>query len=152
MRIQYTPLDPSDASITKENTDRLDDIVSYQSLGDEKVDTVHGVDKAAANGDTRGEWEWRAKGLLKLAGKLAHSHWEVLGWGEEEMGNKWVVTVFAKTLFTPAGIDIYSKDRTGVHPETLGKIKNALQEIEDEDVKKMAGEIFKIKVDDARKD
>jgi hypothetical protein len=149
VRIKYTPLEPSTASIAKGNTDRLDDMVSYQSLNGDKVSTVHGIDKAAGSGDTRGEWDWRGKGWLKIAG----SHWEVLGWGEEEgTGNKWVVTMFAKTLFTPAGIDVYSKERTGVKSGTMEDIKKALAEVDDPDVKKMSAEIFQIKVDDARND
>lgn len=149
VRIQYVPLEPSSTSIPKENTDRLDDIVSYQSLDGEKVHTVKGVDKCSSPGDQRGEWDWRGKGLLKIAG----SHWEVLGWGEEAAtGNKWVVTEFAKTLFTPAGIDVYSRDRSGLQPETLQEVKAALALVDDEDVKTMAGKLFEVKVDDARID
>jgi len=149
VRIRYTPLEPSSSSIQKDNTDRLDDMVSYQSLDGDKVHTVHGIDKCASSGEARGEWDWRGKGLLKIAG----SHWEVLGWGEEEgTGNKWVVTEFAKTMFTPAGIDVYSRDREGLRPETLEKVKGALTRIEDEDVRKLAVELFEVKVDDARKD
>ncbi|KAK5112995.1 hypothetical protein LTR85_011017 [Meristemomyces frigidus] len=149
VRIQYKPLEPSSPSIVKENTDRLDDLVSYQSLDGDKVHTINGVDKCSSSGGARGEWDWRGKGMLKVAS----SHWEVLGWGEEEgTGNKWVVTEFAKTLFTPAGIDVYSRDRSGVQPETLQKMKEALAEVEDEDVKKLAGQLFEVTVDDARKD
>ena len=155
VRIQYTPLEPSSPSIAKENTDRLDDLVSYQGLNSNKVSTVHGVDKVASSGTSgtsgtsRGEWDWRGKGLLMIAS----SHWEVLGWGEEEgTGNKWVVTMFAKTLFTPAGIDVYSKDRAGLKPETVEGIERALERIEDADVKKMAPQVFEIKSDDTRTD
>ena len=152
VRIKYTPLEPSSPSIAKENTDRLDDLVSYQGLNGDKVSTVHGIDKAASSGEGRGEWGWRGKGLLMIAS----SHWEVLGWGEEDgpsgTGNKWVVTMFAKTLFTPAGIDVYSKDRAGLRPEMVEGIKRALEVIEDGDVKKMAPLLFEIKSDDSRKD
>lgn len=75
----------------------------------------------------------------------------MLGWGEEETtGNKWVVTCFAKTLFTPAGVDLYSRDNTGLHLETVVAIKKALTEVEDEDIRKMAGDLFEVKIDDAR--
>jgi hypothetical protein len=148
VRIKYTPLDPSSPSIPKENTDRLDDLVTYQSLNNDKISTVNGVDKASSSGEGRGEWDWRGKGLLMIAS----SHWEVLGWGEEDVtGNKWVVTMFAKTLFTPAGIDVYSKDRIGLQPATLEGIKKALEGIEDADVKKLSPQIFEITSDDSRK-
>ena len=149
VRIKYTPLDPSIPTIAKEHTDRLDDLVSYQALDKEKVETVHGVDKSSSAGDARGEWDWRGKGLLKVAS----SHWEILAWGEEEgTGNKWVVTEFAKTLFTPAGIDVYSRDRYGLKEETLQAIKEALASVDDEDMKKLAEQLFEIQIDDARTD
>lgn len=149
VRITYTPLEPSTPSLGKEETDRLDDHVTYQSLDKDKVSSVHGVDKVSGDGESRGEWDWRGKGLLKVAG----SHWEVLGWGEEEgTENKWVVTMFAKTLFTPAGIDVYSQQRSGLQAETLEEIKKALAESKDEDVRKMADDIFEITIDDARPD
>lgn len=82
---------------------------------------------------------------------IASSHWEVLGWGEEAAtGNKWVVTMFAKTLFTPAGIDVYSKDRSGLQLETLEGIKKALEGIEDADLKKLSPQIFEVKVDEGK--
>lgn len=149
VRIQYTPLDPSSPSIPKDQTDRIDDLVSYQSLDGDKVSTVKGLDKAAGSGNSRGEWDWRGKGWLKIAG----SHWEVLSWGEEQdTGNKWVVTMFAKTLFTPAGIDVYSKDGSGVKDDTLQDIKSALSSLQDESIQQMASTLFEIKRDDSRTD
>lgn len=150
MRIQYTPLDPSSPAIPKDQTDRIDDLVTYQSVDaiSGKISSIRGVDKAAT-GDSRGEWDWRGKGWLMIAS----SHWEVLAWGEEASnGNKYVVTVFAKTMFTPAGIDIYSQTSAGVSAETLASIKEGLSNVNDNDVKKMAGDLFEIKRDDTRKD
>ncbi|EME84871.1 uncharacterized protein MYCFIDRAFT_187714 [Pseudocercospora fijiensis CIRAD86] len=150
VRIQYTPLEPSVASISADNTDRLDDLVTYQSLNGEKVSKVKGIDKAAGSGVNRGEWDWRGKGWLKVAS----SHWEVLGWGEEANNgnNKWVVTMFAKTLFTPAGIDVYSRSKEGLLHETLEEIKMALASIDDSGIGKLSEAIFEIKVDSARMD
>lgn len=150
VRIQYTPLEPSDPSIPKDETDRVDDLVTYQGLHSEKISSVKGVDKVAGSGESRGEWDWRGKGWLMIAS----SHWEVLGWGEEanNNGNKWVVTCFAKTLFTPAGIDIYSQSRQGLLPETLKSIEGALAAVDDADIKQMARDLFKIVIDEARQD
>ena len=150
VRIQYTPLEPSRPDVAKENTDRLDDLVTSQPLHGDKVSSIRGVDKVSGSGNGRGEWDWRGKGWLMIAS----SHWEVLGWGEEQNnnGNKWAVTAFAKTLFTPAGIDVYSQSRAGVLPETLEAIKAALAQVADQDVQKMAKDIFAIVIDDSRKD
>ncbi|KXL45868.1 hypothetical protein M433DRAFT_67257 [Acidomyces richmondensis BFW] len=147
VRIQYTPLEPTLPSISKENTNRIDDVVTYQGLSSEKIHTVAGIDICASTGDERGEWNWRGKGWLKIVG----SHWEILGWGEElETKNKWLVTIFAKTLFTPAGIDVYSKDGAGISEQTLTGIMAALASIEDENVQTMASHIFEINRDEAR--
>ncbi|KAK4624734.1 hypothetical protein CLAFUW4_05356 [Fulvia fulva] len=149
VRIQYTLLEPSSPEIIKTNTDRLDDLVTYQSLTGAKVSTVKGVDKTSGSGNRRGEWDWRGKGWLKIAG----SHWEILGWGEEEHnGNKWMVTMFVKTMFTPAGLDVYSKAREGLNAKTLADIKAALSKVEDGDVQKMVVELFEITSDGSRTD
>ncbi|EME45566.1 hypothetical protein DOTSEDRAFT_150688 [Dothistroma septosporum NZE10] len=149
VRIQYTLLPPSSPAIPQDSTDRLDDLVSYQSETGNRVSTVKGIDKVAGTGDSRGEWDWRGKGWLKIAA----SHWEVIGWGQEERnGNKWVVTMFAKTMFTPAGLDVYSKSRGGLSAKTLDDIKTALSQVDDEGVQKMAVELFEIKSDDSRID
>ena len=145
VRIQYTPIDSSSPSISNDDTDRLDDLVTYQSLDSDKVQTIKGIDTCSSQGDARGEWDWRGKGWLKVAS----SHWEILGWGNDSTGNKWAVTAFAKTLFTPAGIDIYSKDRCGLTEETLGSIKLALADIDDEVVKELTGQLFAVPVDGA---
>jgi len=113
--------------------------VSYQPLDSDKTSTVHGVDKMS--GSTHDAWDWRGKGWLIIAG----SHWEVLGWGEEEGGNAWVVTYFAKTLFTPAGIDFYSRDAKGLSQRTVSDIKEGLAGIKE--VETLAGEVFEVKVD-----
>jgi hypothetical protein len=145
VRIKYTPLPASSSSTPSESTDRIDDLVTYQSLTSSKISKIEGVDTASGNG--RGEWDWRGKGLLKIAS----SHWEVLGWGEEEgTGNKWIVTCFAKTLFTPAGVDLYSRDTAGLQAGTVAAIKKGLSEVEDEGIRKMAGDLFEVTIDDAR--
>ncbi|KAM3417043.1 hypothetical protein BST61_g8624 [Cercospora zeina] len=150
VRIQYTPLDPSSPSIAKENTDRVDDLVTSQPLHGVKVSSIRGIDTVAGTGESRGEWNWRGKGWLMIAS----SHWEILGWGEEQnnTGNKWAVTCFAKTLFTPAGIDVYSQGRGGIQPGTLESIKSALTQVDDTDIKSMAKDLFTIVIDDSRKD
>jgi len=119
--------------------------VTYQSLTSTKISTIAGVD--SASGEGRGEWDWRGKGWLKVAS----SHWEVLGWGEEVgTGNKWVVTCFAKTLFTPAGVDFYSAGRGGLQVDTVDAIKKGLAEMDDGEVRKMAGDLFELTIDDER--
>ena len=60
------------------------------------------------------------------------------------------MTMFAKTVFTPAGLDVYSGNASGVRADTLTAIKKALAEVEDESVRKLASEMFEIDVDGGR--
>ena len=78
---------------------------------------------------------------------IASSHWEVLGYGDLETEQQWAVTYFAKTLFTPAGIDVYSRKKEGLSEAVLAAVKEALAGIEHEPVQKLAEEIFEVKRD-----
>lgn len=126
VQITYKPL-PSDAS-------RLDDLLTYQSLASPKIKIISGTDTPAGPGC----WTWRGNGWLMLI----TSHWQVLGYGGEEGGEQWVVTYFEKTLFTSAGIDIYSREKDGLTDGTLESIKEALQKVDSEVVRGLAGQIF----------
>ncbi|RMZ73614.1 glycosyl hydrolase family 43 [Pyrenophora seminiperda CCB06] len=150
--ITYTPL-PSSAT----SPAHIDDLVTYQSLSSSKLKTVRGVDKPfsvvapGATPEAEGAEEraslgynWRGKGLLMIA----TSKWEILGYGEEEEGgNSWVVTYFAKTLFTPAGVDFYSR-KGRLSERTVGEIKAGLEGLGGE-VAKLAEGLFEVKMDDA---
>lgn len=52
--------------------------------------------------------------------KIATSQWQLLGFHvshdspAESEDPEWVVTYFASTLFTPAGLDIYSRTKDGL--------------------------------------
>ena len=120
-----------------QNAELLDDLVEYQPLGSTKQKKVEGIDTPDAT--TQGAYSWRGKGLLKIAS----SHWQVLGFGEEDGG--WAVTYFQKTLFTPAGIDIYARQKAGLSETLLEKIKQELRAVQDNDIKKLADTIFTIK-------
>lgn len=157
VRITYTPLPPSSTSKNNtEETDRLDDLVEYQTLDSPKLHTVRGVDKASLDSSDNGgknsndAWDWRGKGWLMIAS----SHWEVLGWadggGETVTGDTWAVTFFAKTLFTPAGVDVYSRDPQGLGQGIVAAIKDALAKSESEEVRVLAGQLFEIKMDDGK--
>ncbi|MCJ1364702.1 hypothetical protein MMC16_003817 [Acarospora aff. strigata] len=140
VRIAYSALSPA-----ANGADRLDDLVSYQALKADKIKTVHGVD--TASGKDSGAWDWRGRGLLAIAS----SHWEVLGSGGTG-DERWVVTYFAKTLFTPSGVDIYSRSKSGLSAGLVAGIREALNALEDSDLKRLAAEIFEITSDNTRPD
>ncbi|KAL8674835.1 MAG: hypothetical protein Q9168_000816 [Polycauliona sp. 1 TL-2023] len=127
---------------------QIDDLVKYQTSNSNKEKTIEGIDTPSA-GAKGGEWDWRGKGWLKVAS----SHWEVLGWGnlhsDATVGKtgeqeQWVVTYFAKTLFTPAGIDVYSRRKEGLGGQIVESIKKELGSCEDEAVSKLAAEVFEV--------
>ncbi|KAL9618683.1 MAG: hypothetical protein Q9160_006650 [Pyrenula sp. 1 TL-2023] len=114
VRITYTPLSPSPNQTPSSSPPKLDDLVQYTSGNPSptspntkaKEKTVHGTSTPTPG--KPGQYDWRGKGWLVIAG----SHWEVLGWGTTatEAGEvDWAVTYFAKTLFTPAGVDVYQR-------------------------------------------
>lgn len=122
MRISYKILPAKTASGPR----LLDDTV--ESVPTEKTwmpqpKSIRGIDTP----DGEGGWNWRGKGLLKLV----TSHWEVLGWGErKETGERWVVTWFEASLFTPAGLDVYCDRREGMSEGLYGDIVMALEGLE----------------------
>lgn len=86
---------------------------------------------------------------------IASSHWEILGFGEttpengtetgdEEESNAWVVTYFAKTLFTPAGVDVYSRRKEGVSQDVLEGIFRALKGLQVPEIGGLVDGVFEI--------
>ncbi|KAJ5971306.1 uncharacterized protein N7479_001224 [Penicillium vulpinum] len=133
VNITYELLPADTAGVQK-----LDDLVQYQALDSEIIKSVHGVDTPTP--DKPGAWDWRGKGWLMIAS----SHWECLGFGPTDDDNQWIVTYFAKTIFTPAGIDIYSKNKKGLPQTTVDQILNALKELGVKDMTDLVNIVFQI--------
>lgn len=140
VKISYKYLEPTDSPSDQGALSRLDDVVSYQTLTSDKVKTVHGIDTAC--GPHADDWDWRGTGWMKLVS----SHWEVIGYGQSP-GEEWAVTYFASTLFTPTGIDIISKSKGGISAETLSGIKASFAKFNDENIRKLALELFEVQID-----
>jgi hypothetical protein len=163
VRITYTPIPNSGSAggLGHVSGTHIDDVVTYQALdkSKSKVSTVRGVDKpfptgaptepasstapppATAEGEELASlgYGWRGKGWLMIAS----SKWEILGYGQEDgTGNSWVVTYFAKTLFTPAGVDFYSR-KGQLRPETVEGIKEAVKGLGG-NVAKLGSEVFEV--------
>lgn len=131
VRITYKPLSaPAGA---------LDDLVEYNPIDSDKHKTVLGIDTPDAT--RHSAYNWRGRGLLKIAS----SHWEVLGYGEEDGG--WMVTFFSKTMFTPAGIDVYALRKGGLSAQMIERIRGEIKKVEEPDFQRMADEMFAIKHD-----
>lgn len=137
--LTYKPIEPTKGS-NQSVLQRLDDTVSYQTLTSDKIKTIHGIDTACNEGTA--DWNWRGAGLLKLI----TGHWKILGVGQDS-GVDWAVIFFDSTYLSPSGIDILSKSKEGVSAETFSAIMEAVTKIEDTVVKRLAGEMFKVKQD-----
>jgi hypothetical protein len=135
VNITYTRLPKDDQGV-----ERIDDLVTYQPKNSDKIKTVHGVD---APKDQASAWEWRGKGLLMIAS----SNWELLGYGDLPNGHQWAVTYFAKTLFTPEGIDIYSRKKEGLPEEAIEGIQTSLRCIPAKEVDSLVGRLYQVTMD-----
>lgn len=100
---------------TKNSADSvLLDEVKYVKKGETK--TITGYDYPDPNDSSA--FVWRGKGLLRLA----KSKWKV---ALKDPDGQWAVIWFSKTLFTPEGVDIISRDRQ-IPEKTLNHIKSLM--------------------------
>lgn len=77
----------------------LSDSVEYFQHG--KTKSINGIDFPQDKNNT--VFVWRGKGLLKLL----KSKWQILYFDAE---NQWAIIYFEKTLFTPKGYDVISRN------------------------------------------
>ncbi|KAF7347708.1 hypothetical protein MVEN_01528000 [Mycena venus] len=117
------------SAIPGEPETTFDDLVSYElrlAKPGRSPSTVKGIDRLEKGAS--GRWKWRGKGLLMIA----TSKWQLLGFNvsptvqaasepSESKPNdpEWVITYFASTLFTPAGLDIYSRSKDALSDEFI---------------------------------
>jgi hypothetical protein len=96
----------------------LFDEVKYIKNGKER--TIKGYDRQ--NVADPNSFIWRGKGLLFIA----KSNWQVRLMDEK---GQWAVIWFSKTLFSPEGVDIISRDKI-LKAEILQEIKNKMMQDE----------------------
>lgn len=62
---------------------------------------------------------------------------------------EWAVTYFASTIFSPAGVDIYSRSKGAgaSSPEVVEAVTRALLGMEDEGLKRLGGELYEVRMD-----
>ncbi|KAL9939327.1 hypothetical protein V8E36_002140 [Tilletia maclaganii] len=116
-----------------------------EKAGREKVDKLRkegkknwlrGLNKLDAKATNGATFHWGGLGWLRLLS----AHWQVIGAspnfgtptataeGTDEL--VWLVTYFSKSLFTPAGVDIYVRNPGKLTDETYGAIVAALEKLE----------------------
>jgi len=75
---------------------------------------------------------------------IATSKWQILGYNTTE---GWAVTFFEKTLFTPAGLDVYVRDGFELKKEIIDGILEKMKGVEG-DVGVLAKGLFEVKRSD----
>ena len=129
VRISYKAVPPKPSSTGGAPAPRNEDRVEYESAdGKGGVKSVSGGNTGSAE-TAGGVWDWRGKSWLFFV----TSHWEILGWGERPHKDggveRWVVTWFAKTIFSAEGIDIYSDRKEGCSKETVEEVLASLGKV-----------------------
>ena len=94
----------------------LKDEVIYSK--DSKQDNIFGFDKQL---DGR-KFEWRGRGVMSLL----KSNWEVMYFALDE---SWAVIHFEKTLFTPEGYDVISRNST-MEPSMQKELPSVLSDLD----------------------
>jgi len=116
------------------NSAQLDDLVSYDVGTPPKQKSIHGYDTPSTQ---QGLYTWVGAGWMRVA----KSVWEIVGFKEGE----WMVTYAQKSMFSPAGLIIYSKTTDGLSEETVEGIKKALANLENEEAKGLVASFYETK-------
>jgi len=105
--------------------------VTYAALPDGRVlDAVHyrkgGRDRLVLGADTEVGDGFRWRGLTPFT-RLTSSQWRVVDVDEsaDDPAECWAVTAFEKTLFTPAGVDVYCRAE-GIAPAAMAAARETL--------------------------
>ncbi|PLB43280.1 hypothetical protein P170DRAFT_514540 [Aspergillus steynii IBT 23096] len=113
---------------------------SYQTLASSKVKTTAGMDRpvdgsssfwgesgGSGGGEGPIQMEWRGSGWLRMVS----ARWEILGWGGEgeAEADEWLLVFADKSMFTPAGISLYTRRRTGVEDMEWAGIEEGLRRL-----------------------
>lgn len=133
VNITYKQLPADSAGVQK-----FEDLIQYQSIDSEKIKSVHGVETPTPGNP--GAWDWCGTGWLMMAS----AHWECLGFGRTDDDNQWIVRYFDKTLFTPAGIDVCSRNKGGIPQTTVEQILDALKRLGVKGITDLADSVFQI--------
>ncbi len=101
----------------KDNIKVLHGDVQYLKKG--KLKHIQGMDKPTNKFNTA--FVWHGKGLLRLF----KSKWEIIAYNPEQ---QWAIMHFQKTIATPEGYDLFSKQKQ-LDTQTLTDVNKKLEEL-----------------------
>ncbi|KAF2848977.1 hypothetical protein T440DRAFT_427696 [Plenodomus tracheiphilus IPT5] len=140
--LQYDPtaIDPLDPA------GPVNDLFSFQLKNNDTIHTTYGVD--TPNPKYPAVLSYNATGII--AG--ATSEYSILTWGCDATGAPYYSSYSTETVKTktPAGIDILSVNPKGPDEATTNAILNALENLNNEEIKGWARNLTKVAYDGAR--
>lgn len=107
-----------------------------------------GVDNSSTSPQLGIQSHQESESQEKMNSAVINGH-EVSVEGPHE--RQWMVTYFAKTYFTPAGIDIYSRHPDGVGEKLFQEIRQALAEIDAPHLAELVEKLYQVGRDGDRK-
>ncbi|GAA5957807.1 hypothetical protein JCM21900_004558 [Sporobolomyces salmonicolor] len=129
--------------IAGEPATTFEDTVRFTYAGKKRQWQVRGIDRLEEDIEGNGaRWKWRGKGFLRIS----TSHWQLLGYSLSSPSSsqpsslpssrpstsstsspEWAITYFSSTLFTPAGLDIYSRGPKALSDEFIDGLVEKLE-------------------------
>lgn len=126
---------------TNQSNAPIDDLIKYQSISSAKLQTVHGTDTPSQTDPWA--WTWRGNGLLRVV----TSRWEILGHGELEDRGQWIVVYAQKSIFTPAVINVYTREKHALSQAMLKSIAVALEGVGQDSLRALVGSMYLVQQD-----
>lgn len=62
-------------------------------------------------------------------------------------GREWAVTYFAATVFSPAGVDIYSREKRTAEERVVRAVRQGLGGMQDEGLRRLGEELYEVRMD-----
>ncbi|KAI4257706.1 MAG: hypothetical protein LQ352_001546 [Teloschistes flavicans] len=120
---------------------QLDDLITYQTLGSQKLQTMRGTDTPSPF--HLGSWTWRGNGWLKFV----TSQWEIVaheGGPTDGEDDRWMVVFAQKSIFTPAVLNIYTNGKIGLEDGRLDELRMALKGLGNEELGGLADGLYRV--------
>lgn len=116
----------------------IDDLITYQNVSSARFQSVHGTDTPSKTDPWA--WTWRGNGFLKIAS----SHWEILGHGKLEDCGQWMVVYAQKSIFSPASINVYTREKHGLPEAMLESIKATLADFGQDSLRALVESMYSV--------
>ncbi|KAG0146684.1 hypothetical protein CROQUDRAFT_106965 [Cronartium quercuum f. sp. fusiforme G11] len=143
--ITYSPIEGQPKEVFSDLIEYHSDLSASPSSPRKQIRGIDRPDWPESSSQDQVRWKWRGKGLLKIAS----SRWQPMGFHFDSASEAhysdepdWVITYFEKTLFTPAGIDIYAQTSAGIAEDLKQRLIKAVRQSVFPSISKLADQLF----------